>query len=469
MHFTPNKIEAQDCGCRTSSFHVGSGKDLDNEFYFLGCGTANGAARSTVDVGTKDEDVHLLADLDALANGIKKSNVESGCDNTADKKSKDTSVHEISVGNIPGTKRQAVQIIKETSVVNEDEIGKAAIIETGKAAIRSEIVANASTKSSNNATKPGDNEINGNTSIKVEGDSAANKSEAKQASNAIEVPQGAAAKTFIASKVVDVTGSKRSGSILHTGKHQPSKFVKTKNAAKKSIAAKATRKTLDAAASIEDGPSMQTGSLSKESEKEEKATAKSTSNVLSPLNSAIKSLDSATKLLGMATSSISSNKDTKTATTPAKTAAVASTDKSAESSSSNAKVSGEQKAELKPSKSNATDVSSIARSAGSSSSGAKPASSGSSDKPAKVSDPYAEIAGGPDSPKMPDLKTGSEKAGLPVMKVDPSGAPPEPVSFDKPEPGDSPKAPLSGSSNRAGPQDVGGILDQLTDRLNKGM
>lgn len=135
------------------------------------------------------------------------------------------------------------------------------------------------------------------------------------------------------------------------------------------------------------------------------------------------------------------------------------------------------------------DVSSTARSASASAAPAK----GSSAAPAKGSatgtkqaaaapapvpvhaaprpvDPYAEIASGPDSPKVPDLKTGSDKAGLPVMKVGGENAAPEPVSFDKgaPQAVRDPAAPVSSSGGRPGPQDVGGILDQITDKLNKG-
>ena len=308
----------------------------------------------------------------------------------------------------------------------------------------------------------------------MESGTAENGSQANQSKSSDDL-QGAAAKTFIASKNVDVSGSKRSGSTSHKAKQQESRVLKTKNPLKKSSATKVSQKIEHGSSSIEEIPSMQTGSLSKEAEKEEKATAKSTSTLLSPLNSAIKSLDSATKLLGMATSSSKAsapaNKDkaiTLEKTAPlSNNAAAKSSEKVSESSPSIEKVTGEQKAEMKPLNTNVTtpDV----RSSASASSNSKQASTASNAKPVKAVDPYAEIAVGPDAPKIPDLKTGSEKAGLPVMKVDPSGSPPEQVSFDKGETPEPPKALPARSSSRAGPQDVGGILDQLTDRLNKGL
>ena len=438
------------------------------EFMSLGCNTSKGLVRSSVDAGPKEENVHLLADLDALANGIKKSSIESGCEGAADKKSNASPVKEIAVGNVPSDKKQIVNVIKETSVVNEDDVGKQQIVEAGKAAIRSAIVTNstASENSSKNAVKAQDNATSAN-------NQAVNATEA--IGNSTAVPQGTAAKTFIASNTIDVNASKRSGSLARKGKQQGSKIAKTRTGSKKSNGVKAAHKTLHASSSIEDGPSMQTGSLAKEAGSDEKATTKSTSNILSPLNSAIKSLDSATKLLGMASATnkdaTSSNKDATTsnkATTSSNSASATSTDKTSESDSSAAKSTAEQIAELKPSSaSNMTspDVTSSTRSSGSSSADAKPASA----KVVKAVDPYAEIAGGPDSPKMPDLKTGSDKAGLPVMKIDQTGAPPEQVSFDKGGAAEAPKTPVGqgSASSRAGPQDVGGILDQLTDRLNK--
>ena len=415
-----------------------------------------------------DKQVHLLADLDALANGIKRSDIEKGCNDTPDKKSETNPVKELSVGSIPKDKIQTVRIIKETSIVNEDDIGKMPIIETGKAAIRSEIVMNTSdnaNKNGNVTATPQANSTDGNSSVNIEkGISNLKPEEQKQgnttavsgAATVQEPVQGTAAKTFISKGTVDVNANKRSGALQHKNK-VTAKVVKTKNAAKKSHATvTATHRSLHASSLPDDAPSMQKGSLSKESEKQEKATTKSTPNILSPLNSAIKSLDSATKLLGMATTS----KNGASATS------VKTGDKSA--------------AITAPIPSNMTspDVTSTARSASSSAAPAKGSATGSKQAaaaPAPVhaaprpADPYAEIASGPDSPKVPDLKTGSDKAGLPVMKVGGENSSPEPVSFDKGEPQEvrEPAAPAA-SGGRPGPQDVGGILDQITDRLNKG-
>ena len=414
----------------------------------LGCNTAKGAIRSSVDVGTKDENIHLLADLDALSKGVKRSSIESGCDNAADKKSK-------TIANESADKKQIVNVIQENSVVNEDEEGKKLIIETGKAAVRSGITTNSSAGQKGAGNQSGLQTSENNTNSKVGVGVGANKSE-----NSNAVPQGSAAKTFIASNNVDVNASKRSGPLSRKVKQLGAKLSTIKKVVAKLDAEKSAH-----IAPSDDAPSMQTGSLSKETDKEEKAATKSTSTLLSPLNSAIKSLDSATKLLGMAASKHAISSGTTAANSPA--AAASKTD---ESTPSSAKVTSEQSAGLKApsSASNATshDVTSSTRSAGSSS--AKQSDTGSTTKAVKVADPYAEIAGGPDSPKMPDLKTGSEKAGLPVMKIDPSGSPPEPVSFDKVDEPVSSKPVSGGSSSRAGPQDVGGILDQLTDRLNKG-
>ena len=422
---------------------------------FLGCNTAKGAVRSSVDVGSKDENIHLLADLDALSNGVKRSSIESGCDNAGEKKSKATLLEGSSAISESANKNNIAHVIEETSVINEDEVSKKPIVESGKAAIRSDITANstASQKSTENATEAKKNE--NSTSFKVGVGASASKPEAGNADQ-----QGSAAKTFIASKSADVNASKRSGSLSQKVKQLGTKIIKVKKAAKKSIAAK----------SSEEAPSMQTGALSKETDIQEKAVTKSTSNLLTPLNSAIKSLDSATKLLGMAAASnkhaTASHKSTSTSDI------TSATSKSTESSPDTAKAISEQSAELKPSSaSNGTsqDVSSSTRSPGSASTSSKQSSSASTAKAVKAADPYAEIAVGPDSPKMPDLKTGSDKAGLPVMKIDPSGSPPEQVSFgSKGEAVDAPKLPSGGSSSRGGPQDVGGILDQLTDRLNKG-
>ena len=396
-----------------------------------------------------------------MSTGSKRSGIESGCEDSAEKKSKTLPVGGKSAVSELADKKQVVHVIEENpSVVNEDEVGKTPIVETGKAAIRSGITTNASSIQNANGTAAESQNSTNSTTFKENIGASANKSEENDT-----VPQGSAAKTFIASNLIDVNANKRSGSFPRKVKQHGGKAVKVKNAAKKSNQMKSAHKT-----SGDDGPSMQTGALSKEADTEEKATTKSTSSLLNPLNSAIKSLDSATKLLGMAATSNKhatlSNKDSTTPNTAAETS------KAAESTSDATKVTSEQNAGLKPSSASNTtapDVTSSTRSSGSSSANTKQSNAATTTaKAAKAPDPYAEIAVGPDSPKMPDLKTGSEKAGLPVMKIDPSGSPPEQVSFDKADGPAGPKLSPLASSSRAGPQDVGGILDQLTDRLNKG-
>lgn len=70
-------------------------------------------------------------------------------------------------------------------------------------------------------------------------------------------------------------------------------------------------------------------------------------------------------------------------------------------------------------------------------------------------DPYAEIAAGPDRPKIPELKTGNiDENDSPVMKMN-NGA-------GKQVAKDANGKPLTGQ------HDVGGLLDRLTDKLNKG-
>lgn len=440
---------------------------LENK-HSTGCISSKGAIRSSVDVGAKDENVHLLADLDALSTGTKRSGIESDCEDSAEKKSKTLLVDGKSAVSELADKKQVVHVIEENpSVVNEDEVSKTPIVETGKAAIRSGITTNSSSIQNANGTAAESQNSTNSTTFKESIGASVNKSKENDA-----VPQGSAAKTFIASNLIEVNAIKRSGSFSRKVKQYGTKTVKVKNAAKKSNQIKSAHKT-----SSDDGPSMQTGALSKEADTEEKATTKSTSSLLNPLNTAIKSLDSATKLLGMAATSNKhatlSNKDSTLSSkdsTASNTATEAS--KTTDSTPEATKVTSEQTAGLKPSSASNTtsqDVTSSTRSSGSSSADAKQSSTATTTaKAAKAPDPYAEIAVGPDSPKMPDLKTGSEKTGLPVMKIDPSGSPPEQVSFDKADEPTSPKLSPLASSSRAGPQDVGGILDQLTDRLNKG-
>ena len=67
-------------------------------------------------------------------------------------------------------------------------------------------------------------------------------------------------------------------------------------------------------------------------------------------------------------------------------------------------------------------------------------------EPKEAPDPYAEIAAGPDRPKIPVLKTDDQSSDLAPMKM-------ETMKNFK---------PLSGQ------HDVGGLLDSLTDKLNAG-
>lgn len=78
---------------------------------------------------------------------------------------------------------------------------------------------------------------------------------------------------------------------------------------------------------------------------------------------------------------------------------------------------------------------------------------------AKVQDPYAEIAAGPDRPKIPELKSDAGDAS-PVMKM--QGGEMKPVNSLSADPAARNAKPL------AGEHDVGGLLDRLTDKLNSG-
>ena len=77
-----------------------------------------------------------------------------------------------------------------------------------------------------------------------------------------------------------------------------------------------------------------------------------------------------------------------------------------------------------------------------------------------VKDPYAEIALGPDRPKIPELKSDAGDAS-PVMKM--QGGEMKPVNnLLSSDPAARNAKPL------AGEHDVGGLLDRLTDKLNSG-
>lgn len=68
----------------------------------------------------------------------------------------------------------------------------------------------------------------------------------------------------------------------------------------------------------------------------------------------------------------------------------------------------------------------------------------------KNGDPYAEIAAGPDRPKIPELKTGNvEENDSPVMKLN------------------NGEVKANNGKPLTGQHDVGGLLDRLTDKLNK--
>ena len=79
--------------------------------------------------------------------------------------------------------------------------------------------------------------------------------------------------------------------------------------------------------------------------------------------------------------------------------------------------------------------------------------------PAAPKDPYAEIAMGPDRPKIPELKSDAGDSS-PVMKM--ANGEMKPVSSGSTDPAMRNAKPL------AGEHDVGGLLDRLTDKLNSG-
>eukprot|EP00794_Sanderia_malayensis_P003239 gene3239-3720_t len=445
------------------------------------CATAKGSLRSSVEASdsSKSKRVHLLADLDALSHGIKRAATEEeGCSDNADKKME---IKEASVGAVSTSEKRNELTSKEETIVdqivNDEESTKgSAILETGKAAIRSVINSNAT-----NATAAASN------STAASNSSQMLPSDASAAPNDTTTKSPTNAKTFIARSSTSVVLNNKQLRVPLLRKANvaalTAKPLKLRAEANKNV--KLAHRSLHPAIVPDDAPSMQQGSLAKIQEPQSvKASAKSTSSIVGPLNNAIKSLDSATKLLGAAAAGQKLSHTT--------------LDSGLSKSSSKASAAPLESSEFEtiPRIANATlaaDVASTARSASSGSvskaaskeasastasapSASKAASAPpvASSKPAAASkDPYAEIASGPDSPKTPDLKTGSEKAGLPVMKVDPNSESPEQVSFDKPEEGGPadiapPVQDSSSSSRRPGPQDVGGILDKLTDRLNKG-
>ena len=74
----------------------------------------------------------------------------------------------------------------------------------------------------------------------------------------------------------------------------------------------------------------------------------------------------------------------------------------------------------------------------------------------KPLDPYAEIASGPDRPKLPELKTDDEAKAPAADAADAAEKTTATLSDQK----ETPVQPLSGQ------HDVGGLLDSLTDKLN---
>ena len=74
----------------------------------------------------------------------------------------------------------------------------------------------------------------------------------------------------------------------------------------------------------------------------------------------------------------------------------------------------------------------------------------------KPLDPYAEIASGPDRPKLPELKTDDEAKAAAADAADAAEKTTATLSDQK----ETPVQPLSGQ------HDVGGLLDSLTDKLN---
>lgn len=78
---------------------------------------------------------------------------------------------------------------------------------------------------------------------------------------------------------------------------------------------------------------------------------------------------------------------------------------------------------------------------------------------APVKDPYAEIALGPDRPKIPDLKRDSSD-NTNVMNMGEGEA--------KSMGSSAPAAAMQSGKPLAGEHDVGGLLDRLTDKLNSG-
>ena len=153
--------------------------------------------------------------------------------------------------------------------------------------------------------------------------------------------------------------------------------------------------------------------------------------------------------------------------TPAK-AAVRSPSKPTSSSSSwSSTTAGQTKASGKnlTNTTNTGSGKSTTTSNGGSASSSANKSSSSSTAPQKsaekttIDDPYAEIAMGPDRPKIPELKSDAGDAS-PVMKM--SGGEMKPVNSMSADPAARNAKPLGGE------HDVGGLLDRLTDKLNSG-
>lgn len=372
-----------------------------------------------------------------------------------------------------------MNVINEMAIVNEiastAESSKGAlIVEAAKAALRSDILSTDNKSANSSAVEAPKADVQSfstpNSTLKVEGNSSVNASALDASSGEKPTAKETNAKTFIARSQQLVSKNQQPAVkgqqpvLLHKSQIDNSAVVKNilqkgPSNSKLGHELSVTRGTLHASIVPESAPAMQKGSLAiKLPDTRGKAETKSTTaNIIAPLTNAIKSLDSATKLLGAATA----NRNGVGASA------------NVVNSAGSAPVLAQKAAALLPAVPVVSNKTVVEESSSTRTASAKPASAAAPAPVAKAPvatapDPYAEIASGPDSPKTPELKTGTDKAGLPVMKMGPNSEP-ESVSFDKADSSPEPVPVQSDSPNRPGPQDVGGILDKLTDKLNKGI
>ena len=361
-------------------------------FHFLiGCNTAKGVVRSS---NPGKNNVHLLADLNQLAHGIKRDAIAKEDDCSDDDTKKDQPYKEAAISAVPGNKRATVAKTKPlTPIVNDDEIGETKIvpiIQMGKASIRSEVASlNNTSKTSLKGNETKTENGSASTAIIMEGQDKRTTLHHRKGSKRTSPIHGSTKEKDKAANGNVVTG-------VHRSYHSP-------------IVPAAAPDVSKTDGGMNVGASPPTSAKDKVSVGEAKSAP----------------------VTGLKSSSVTDSKSSSTSMT-------------------GTSVTGSKAASSSPSGSSDSKASSASTSG---TTAAKAASS---------ADPYAEIAQGPDSPKLPELKTGNEAAGAeqsaPMLKMDESASKPQASSS-------SSSAPVAGGQ-RSTPQDVGGLLDSLTDRLN---